>query len=59
MKAKKKKIDTFQADEFGIDLEPRSEVLEVFEPPPRKEGIVVDSVDALLDKLRNEASVIP
>jgi electron transfer flavoprotein beta subunit len=58
MKAKKKKIDTFEADEFGIDLEPRNEVLEVFEPPPRKEGILVEDVDGLIDKLKNEASVI-
>jgi electron transfer flavoprotein beta subunit len=58
MKAKKKKIDTFQADEFHVDLEPRNEVLEVFEPPPRKEGILVEDVAALIDKLKNEASVI-
>jgi len=58
MKAKKKKIDTIQADEFGVDLTPMNEVLEVFEPPPRKEGILVEDVDALIDKLKNEASVI-
>lgn len=58
MKAKKKKVDTIQADELGVDLEPRNEVLEVFEPPPRKEGIIVEDVDTLLDKLRNEAGVI-
>jgi hypothetical protein len=34
-------------------------VLEVYEPPPRKEGILVENVDELLDKLRNEAAVIP
>jgi electron transfer flavoprotein beta subunit len=58
MKAKKKKVDTMSAEEMGIDLSPKNEVLAVFEPPPRKEGIMVESVDALLDKLRNEASVI-
>lgn len=58
MKAKKKKIDTIQADELGVDLTPMNEVLEVFEPPPRKEGILVEDVDALIDKLKNEASVI-
>lgn len=58
MKAKKKKVDTMKADDMGIDLSPRNEVLEVFEPPPRKEGIMVEDVDALLDKLRNEAGVI-
>lgn len=59
MKAKKKKIDTFQAEDFGIDLEPKNKVLEVFEPPARKEGIFVDDVNQLIDKLRNEAGVIP
>lgn len=44
---------------MGVDLEPKNKVLEVFEPPPRKEGIIVDSVDELLDKLRNEAGAIP
>lgn len=58
MKAKKKKVDTIQADDMGIDLNPRNEVLEVFEPPPRKEGIMVNDVDELMDKLRNEAGVI-
>eukprot|EP00339_Tiarina_fusa_P011377 CAMPEP_0117026942 /NCGR_PEP_ID=MMETSP0472-20121206/19750_1 /TAXON_ID=693140 ORGANISM="Tiarina fusus, Strain LIS" /NCGR_SAMPLE_ID=MMETSP0472 /ASSEMBLY_ACC=CAM_ASM_000603 /LENGTH=255 /DNA_ID=CAMNT_0004734071 /DNA_START=51 /DNA_END=818 /DNA_ORIENTATION=+ len=58
MKAKKKKVDTISADELGIDLAPRNEVVEVFEPPPRKEGIMVEDVDQLLDKLRNEAGVI-
>jgi electron transfer flavoprotein beta subunit len=59
MKAKKKKVDTMSADDMGVDLTPRNEVSEVFEPPPRKEGIKVEDVDTLLDKLRNEAGVIP
>jgi len=58
MKAKKKKVDTLLAADMGVDLAPHNEVVEVFEPPPRKEGIMVDDVDQLLDKLRNEAGVI-
>ena len=58
MKAKKKKVDTLAAADMGVDLTPHNEVVEVFEPPPRKEGIMVESVDELLDKLRNEAGVI-
>jgi len=58
MKAKKKKIDTVAADDLGIDLDPKNKVLEVFEPPARKEGIVVEDIDTLLDKLRNEAGAI-
>jgi electron transfer flavoprotein beta subunit len=58
MKAKKKKVDTIAAEDLGVDLAPHNEVVEVFEPPPRKEGIMVNDVDQLLDKLRNEAAVI-
>jgi len=58
MKAKKKKVDTMIAEDMGIDLKPRNEVLRVFEPPARKEGIMVDSVDSLLDKLKNEAGLL-
>lgn len=58
MKAKKKKVDTYKAEELGVDLEPKNKVLEVFEPPPRKEGIIVDDVASLVDKLKNEAAVI-
>jgi electron transfer flavoprotein beta subunit len=58
MKAKKKKVDTVEAADLGIDLTPRHKILEVFEPPPRKEGIMVPDVDTLIDKLRNEAKVI-
>jgi electron transfer flavoprotein beta subunit len=58
MKAKKKKVDTIQVDDLGVDLAPHNEVVEVFEPPPRKEGIMVESVDELVDKLKNEAAVI-
>jgi electron transfer flavoprotein beta subunit len=58
MKAKKKPVDTVNADDLGVDLTPHNEVVEVFEPPSRKEGIMVGSVDELIDKLKNEAAVI-
>lgn len=44
---------------FYVPFEPKNKVLEVFKPPPRKEGrIMIDDVDSLIDKLKNEASVI-
>mmetsp|Transcript_13809 Transcript_13809/g.18024 ORF Transcript_13809/g.18024 Transcript_13809/m.18024 type:complete len:254 (+) Transcript_13809:126-887(+) len=58
MKAKRKKVDTLQASDMGVDLEPHYEVMDVVEPPPRKEGIMVADVDELISKLRNEAKVI-
>mmetsp|Transcript_4419 Transcript_4419/g.4192 ORF Transcript_4419/g.4192 Transcript_4419/m.4192 type:complete len:258 (-) Transcript_4419:96-869(-) len=59
MKAKRKKVQSLKAEDMDIDLEPKNKVLEVYEPPPRKEGVTVNDVDELLDKLRNEANVIP
>ncbi len=58
MKAKKKPIDRFSPEDLGVDVSPHLETLKVVEPPPRKAGIKVDSVAALVDKLRNEAKVI-
>ena len=58
MKAKKKPLDTFTPEELNIDATPRVETLKVSPPPERSEGIIVENVDELLDKLKNEAKVI-
>lgn len=58
MKAKQKPMDVLTPEDLGVDLTPRLETLNVSEPPPRKPGIKVDGVDALIDKLHNEARVI-
>ncbi len=58
MKAKKKSLDTVTADELGVDLTPSVEVVAVNPPAERAAGITVDSVEALVDKLKNEAKVI-
>ncbi|MEQ9452382.1 MAG: electron transfer flavoprotein subunit beta/FixA family protein [Pseudomonadales bacterium] len=58
MKAKKKPLDVISPDELGVDLTPTVEVLSVEPPAERKAGIKVESVEELVDKLRNEAKVI-
>jgi electron transfer flavoprotein beta subunit len=58
MKARKKTVDTVKIEDTGVDIKPRLQVLQVSEPPVRKGGKVVKSVDELLDKLRNEAKVL-
>jgi electron transfer flavoprotein beta subunit len=58
MKAKQKKIDVLEIESFGIDIKDRLQVLEVNEPPERKPGIKVDDVEALVNKLKNEAKVL-
>ena len=58
MKAKKKPLDVLQAAELGVDLAPRVKILKTSEPPKRRAGIKVKTVEELVDKLRNEAKVI-
>jgi electron transfer flavoprotein beta subunit len=45
-------------DELGVDVTPTIEVLKVEPPEERQAGIKVESVDELVDKLKNEAKVI-
>ncbi|HEY9034889.1 MAG TPA: electron transfer flavoprotein subunit beta/FixA family protein [Pseudomonadales bacterium] len=58
MKAKKKPLDVLTADELGVDVTPRVKTLKVEPPAERQAGVKVDSVAALVDKLKNEAKVI-
>jgi electron transfer flavoprotein beta subunit len=58
MKAKKKPIDDKTPADFGVDVSPRLEVLKTIEPPSRKAGVKVKSVDELVSKLHDEAGVI-
>ena len=58
MKAKKKPIEQLNASDLGVDINPRIEQIKVEEPPKRKAGIKVASVEELVQKLKNEAKVI-
>jgi electron transfer flavoprotein beta subunit len=58
MKAKKKELTVKNINDLGIDVSPRTELLSVELPPSRDAGIIVESVDELVDKLKNEAKVI-
>ena len=58
MKAKRKPIDEMDSEELGITIEQKVKILKVESPDEREEGVKVDSVDSLLDKLRTEAKVI-
>ena len=58
MKAKKKPIDETTPEGLGVDIAPRLKVLSIAEPKGREAGIKVDSVAALVDKLKNEAGVL-
>ena len=54
MKAKKKAIEVVQASATGVDVAPRLEVLSVAEPPVRKGGRKVGSLDELLTELKGK-----
>jgi electron transfer flavoprotein beta subunit len=58
MKAKKKPVDVMTPADLGVDVTPRVTTLKVTPPAERKAGIIVDSVEQLVDKLKNEAKVI-
>ncbi|CAO3595548.1 unnamed protein product [Absidia cylindrospora] len=58
MKAKKKPLTKITPEDLGVDISPRIETLKVEEPAKRQGGRTVDSVDDLLDKLKNEAKVL-
>ncbi len=57
MKAKKKQLDEKTPEDYGVDASPRLEIVKTSEPEARKAGVIVKSVDELVEKL-NEAGVI-
>ena len=58
MKAKQKPLATRTAEELGVDVSPRTQLLGVELPAQRQAGIKVNDVAQLVDKLKNEAKVI-
>ena len=59
MKAKKKPMETVTPEDLGVDVAPRLKTLKVAEPPKRGAGIMVPDVATLVEKLKNEAKVLP
>ena len=58
MKAKKKELNILSLADMGFDISNRTELLSVELPAERAAGVIVESVDQLMDKLKNEAKVI-
>lgn len=58
MKAKSKVIKKVTPQELNVEIKSDLDVVQVTEPPKRKAGVVVSSVDELIDKLKNEVHVI-
>ena len=58
MKAKKKPIDGTNPAELGVDISSNLKTLSVTPPAQRSAGIIVESVEELVNKLKTEAKVI-
>ncbi len=58
MKAKKKPIDVMEPGDLGVDVAPRVTLVKVEEPETRQAGVMVESAEDLVGKLKNEAKVI-
>ena len=58
MKAKKKPISEIKIEDLSIEIKKHLSILKVEEPAKRQSGIMLKTVDELVDKLKNEAKVI-
>jgi len=58
MKAKKKEITEKTPEDYNISMKSDLEILKVSEPAKREAGVKVETVEELVDKLKNEAGVI-
>jgi electron transfer flavoprotein beta subunit len=58
MKAKKKPIDVIAAEELGVAIEPRVEVIRYYSADKQRRCARVTSADELIDRLSNEAAVL-
>jgi electron transfer flavoprotein beta subunit len=57
MKAKKKPMDEKTPGDYGVDVTPRLEVVKTVEPDTRAAGVIVKSVDELIEKLKEVGAV--
>ena len=57
MKAKRKPIDESSLDALGVEVAPRLETVKTAPPPKREAGVMVDSVDELVSKLKDKGLV--
>ena len=58
MKAKKKPINEIKLDDLNLNIKQRLDILKVEEPSKRQSGIMLKTVEELVEKLRDEAKVI-
>jgi electron transfer flavoprotein beta subunit len=57
MKAKRKPMEEKTAADYGVDVTPRLEIVKTTEPDTRAAGIIVGSVDELVEKLKEAGAL--
>lgn len=57
MKAKKKPLDEKTPADYGVDVSPRLTIVSTKEPEERAAGVIVGSVDDLVEKLKEAGAV--
>jgi len=57
MKAKRKPLDVIQLEELGIDAGPVFSIAKFAPPPQRQKGVMVESVEQLVEELKNRGLV--
>jgi electron transfer flavoprotein beta subunit len=58
MKAKKKPLDVLDAADLDVDTDAKVSTVGYELPPERQAGVIVENVDDLVNRLRNEAKVL-
>jgi electron transfer flavoprotein beta subunit len=58
MKAKSKPVSQETPSSLGVEIKEKYKVIKTEEPPKRKGGIKVSSVEELMEKLTKEAKVL-
>lgn len=58
MKAKRKPMDCYTTTDLGVECRPHLACVKVTSPTERQAGVMVSSVEELLEKLQHEAKVI-
>jgi electron transfer flavoprotein beta subunit len=58
MKAKKKQLDIIESASLAVETDSRISVTKMSDPPSRKGGRLVGTVDELISLLRKEAKVL-
>ncbi|MFB6350848.1 MAG: hypothetical protein ABEN55_20005 [Bradymonadaceae bacterium] len=58
MQAKNKPLETLTPEELGVDIAPKVKGVSYERPPEREAGEIVEDVDELIEKLRDEANLV-